>query len=231
MTTLKDLAEGLRICAADSHNGFIVATKEEAEQIAGMLDRLAAIDSAVPAEVESIRREHLIVDAFYGEQGLSGGDANECHRQRATLLAIVAKQAVEIENWKRGQKEVCAVTMQAIEKFDRELATRDEEVSRLKSALAAYERPLEAAELANIGKAHVAEDNDEFLADIDLNFGLYVHEHRGFLLSALKQARAEKEALLRAYSRCPKCKPECGHCRCECHGYMQIADKKESDGG
>lgn len=80
---------------------YPIASREEADQIALHLDRLAAIEAAVPGEVGARARgfiPHLRDDAFvFGERDLNGiADV------LGSLLAIVGKQQEQIQALTEG---------------------------------------------------------------------------------------------------------------------------------
>jgi len=90
-------ARGQRLDVALEKAQMFVDCVEERD---ALRTELARIKAATPEKVREIAAEHARVDATY-EQGLSGSEANECHRNRATLLEVVRAQEAEIEQLRK----------------------------------------------------------------------------------------------------------------------------------
>ena len=103
MTRTKELADVLRDCAAMTVQPSSISRKEALE-LAAICDRLHAIESATPDEVGQIERLH---SAKLTRLLIEAGPviAKEADKNRATLLAIVARQAGEIAEQANGLDE------------------------------------------------------------------------------------------------------------------------------
>ena len=103
MTRTKELADALRDCAAMTVQPSSISRKEALE-LAAICDRLHAIESATPEEVGQIERLH---SAKLTRLLIEAGPviAKEADKNRATLLAIVARQAGEIAEQANGLDE------------------------------------------------------------------------------------------------------------------------------
>lgn len=97
-TRAKELADALRICA--QMETATPQSRAEASEIAALLDRLAAIDSAAPEEVREI------AERLAGVRALPWASQAERYLSDiATLLAIVQRQAGEIADMLRRPAE------------------------------------------------------------------------------------------------------------------------------
>ena len=125
------------------------------------LDRLARYDAAVPEEVAIIADKHAKADRL---SKLPGGakifDTPE-HRELGTLLAVVARQGVQVEKQKQLIDAFKTASMLDVggdpdgvtpELLERSISAYQAEIERLKSALSAYERPMEDAPIATAEK-------------------------------------------------------------------------------
>lgn len=175
MKTVKELADSLRRLGNDPHVGGF--TELDLAVIAA-LDRLAHYDAATPEEVAQIRTIHEIDETLPVASAKIRCDDQMrfAHEHRATLLAVVARQGAEIERL----TAIRDARVQDLSNADETQRLQRLEIERLKSALAAYERPLEDAEMAEIEERQAK--------------GMVYGRDVGTLLSALRRERAEKEA-------------------------------------
>ncbi len=88
LEALAKTARGFSVHATGEFQAFF-------DDVATALDAYGRI-LAANTDTRGIEREHERVAQTYDSQGLSGGEANEAHRNRATLLGIVRK--IEVEN-------------------------------------------------------------------------------------------------------------------------------------
>ena len=93
----KELAATFHRKAAETVD---VRTRDFNQEVAAALDRLAAIEAALPDEVRHIASEHAIV-VQYGPT-IARLKRMEAHEDRGTLLAIVGKQQERIEALTEG---------------------------------------------------------------------------------------------------------------------------------
>lgn len=144
MTRTKALADVHRRLAENA--GPVVAARNL--EVAALLDRLHAIESATPEEVGQIERLH---SAKLTRLLIEAGPviAKEADRDRATLLAIVQRQAGEIAEL----RAMPALSMDA--QLSAALSAARAEVERLKVALKNHTPELRAA-LAREETAHLA---------------------------------------------------------------------------
>lgn len=102
-------------------------TSEAREAIASALERLEKIDNASPSEVESIRRFHESDLTRLGIDAGHPGTGQDADRDRATLLSIVGRMALEIDSLKDGQNRIASL-------FARELIIHKATKEELKEA-------------------------------------------------------------------------------------------------
>lgn len=181
--TAKEQADKLRANAAKTD--YPIATREEARQIAAALDRLARYDAATPEEVAEIK------GVYAGHVGPIDGYAYET-QCILTLLAVVARQGAEIERL----TAIRDARVQDLSNADEAQRLQRLEIERLKSALSAYERPLDDAELLKIeGHARYRRQDVPNVSSAVLVHWQGACDDRDILLAALRRERAEKEAL------------------------------------
>ena len=137
MTRTKALADVHRRLAENA--GPVVAARNL--EVAALLDRLHAIESASGEEVREIRERHEKWIAHCGQEAL---EQNQARRDIATLLAIVHRQAGEMLETRRARNVA-----------NERLEAARAEVERLKVALKNHTPELRAA-LAREETAHLA---------------------------------------------------------------------------
>ena len=131
MNEAKELADKIRNGVKDA--AWCRVTNQTATDIAAHLDRLVAIDSAVPDVVPAIEAWHLRA---------CGGDtdddiASPAHRDRATLLTIVQRQAGEIAALKQEYFAATLAIEQTLHDTEQRSDAARAEVERLKLEVAA----------------------------------------------------------------------------------------------
>lgn len=150
----KELAD--RLLTACTKTDYPIATREEAQEIASLLDRLDAIESAAPEEVREIAaRDQWCKDCGhrgnYSAVAISGRASPpdgysyteaaklDAITDRAALLAIVQRQAGEIAGYKDAEMVLTSTANAAAESCVDAILERDAaraEVERLKERCA-----------------------------------------------------------------------------------------------
>ena len=158
MNEAKELADKIRNGVKDA--AWCRVTNQTATDIAAHLDRLVAIDSAVPDVVPAIEAWHLRA---------CGGDtdddiASPAHRDRATLLAIVQRQVGEIAALKHEHFAATIAIEQTLHETEQRSDAARAEVERLKADLQQTKDELSAA--AHSARSY-AEQMDMAIADKD----------------------------------------------------------------
>lgn len=196
----KELLE--KVSELIDHHTSIYARSVMAGWIKSALARLSRYESAATDEVKRIQKPCSAIENDLATKACTrpsdlteqdvftlGGVAARGIEDRATLLAIEAKQRAEIE------------------RLEADLVTLSDEHARrmngIESELAALRRPSEEADLARAEKNHATSKlrKDGFGDDLSIEVlpvlavAKVADRDRGVLLSALKQMRADKEAL------------------------------------